>query len=151
MASVGPALRIGDAERETAVTTLGEHVGAGRLDLAEYEHRVDRVYAARTRPELDAVLADLPRPRPEHTAPRPAATFPFPVPPGPPRSFPVAAAWVPWAVTSVICLVIWVATSLGAGHPLPFWPIWVAGPWGGVLLLGMLGGNRHGACRTLNR
>ncbi|WP_246393843.1 hypothetical protein [Pseudonocardia pini] len=50
--------------------------------------------------------------------------------------------WAPWLATTVICLVIWVATSLGAGHPLYFWPIWVAGPWGAMLLLGSVTGHR---------
>ncbi|GAA1836376.1 DUF1707 domain-containing protein [Pseudonocardia ailaonensis] len=139
-------LRIGDAEREQAAARLGEHVGAGRLDLAEYEQRVDRVYAARTRAELDAVTADLP------AAPRPAPQRPFPVPPRMPR-MPVAAIWAPWALASVICLVIWVATSVGAGRPLPFWPVWVFGPWGAVLLLGTLTGSLTGraGCRAVSR
>jgi hypothetical protein len=41
---------------------------------------------------------------------------------------------------SAICLVVWVATSLGSGHPLYFWPVWVAGSWGALLLLGTITG-----------
>jgi hypothetical protein len=138
----GTGIHIGDDERERGAARLAADVGAGRLDLAEYEQRVDRVYAARTRTELDAVFVDLPAPRtaaPAHVR-RPVP----PVPPGFPRGFPVAAAWVPWAVVNAICLVVWMATSLGAGHPLPFWPIWVAGPWGAMLLLRTLTG--RGSC-----
>ncbi|GAA4695841.1 DUF1707 domain-containing protein [Pseudonocardia yuanmonensis] len=134
-------LRIGDDERERGAARLAGQVGAGRLDLAEYEERVGRVYAARTRAELDAVFADLPAPQAaaRQTAPRRRPVPPFPpLPPG----LPLAAAWVPWVVVNAICLVVWVATSLGAGHPLPFWPVWVAGPWGAVLLLGTLTGRR---------
>lgn len=40
--------RIGDAERERTAALLGEHVGAGRLELAEFEERVRSAYAART-------------------------------------------------------------------------------------------------------
>ena len=29
-----------------------------------------------------------------------------------------------WAGVSALVLVIWAATSAGAGHPLYFWPIW---------------------------
>jgi hypothetical protein len=140
-------IRIGDAEREQVAARLNEHVGAGRLDLAEYEERVDRVYAARTRADLEAVTADLPAPR----AARPAPQLPFPVPPGMPR-LPAAAMWAPWALVGVITLVVWVATSLGAGHPLPFWPVWVIGPWGGVLLLGTLTGKAgRTGCRAVSR
>ena len=35
----GPELRIGDAEREAAVTALGEHYAAGRLTKDEYDER----------------------------------------------------------------------------------------------------------------
>ena len=37
----GPELRIGDAEREAAVTALGEHYAAGRLTKEEYDERAD--------------------------------------------------------------------------------------------------------------
>ncbi|WP_433502306.1 DUF1707 SHOCT-like domain-containing protein [Pseudonocardia halophobica] len=129
----GTGIRIGDDERERGAARLAAEVGTGRLDLAEYERRVDRVYAVRTRAELDAVFADLPGPQ----AARPAPVRARRTPPSP-----LAAAWVPWIVVNAICVVVWVATSLGAGHPLPFWPLWVAGPWGVMLLLGTLSGRR---------
>jgi hypothetical protein len=37
-------------------------------------------------------------------------------------------------------LTIWLATSLSAGGPIYFWPIWVIGPWGAVLLAGRITG-----------
>ncbi len=59
--SGGPhEVRIGDAERERAQTTLGDHYAAGRLDHDEYSERLDRIWDARTRAELDPVFADLP-------------------------------------------------------------------------------------------
>jgi hypothetical protein len=54
------ALRVGDRDRELAVSVLHEAVGGGYLDLAEFEERSRTVYAARTRGELRAALADLP-------------------------------------------------------------------------------------------
>lgn len=54
------ALRVGDREREQAVAVLQEAVGGGYLDLAEFEERSRVVYAARTRGEIRAALADLP-------------------------------------------------------------------------------------------
>src|SRR5688572_2968006 len=54
-------LRIGDAERERTIEALREHTGAGRLTLDELDDRIEAVAAARTRADLDAVVADLPR------------------------------------------------------------------------------------------
>ncbi|PYE18675.1 uncharacterized protein DUF1707 [Williamsia limnetica] len=57
-------IRIGNAERTTALEALGEHYTIGRLDNAEYSERVDAVTAARTRSELSELFIDLPEPTP---------------------------------------------------------------------------------------
>ena len=57
-------VRIGIAEREAAVTALGEHFAAGRLDPGEYETRVEAATAARSRADLLPLFADLPGPHP---------------------------------------------------------------------------------------
>lgn len=62
-------LRIGDAERESATTELGDHYAAGRLDHDEYSERLDAIWAARTRRELDPLFVDL-RPVPARPAVR---------------------------------------------------------------------------------
>lgn len=54
-----PAIRIGDADRETAAEQLRSAVGDGRLELAELDDRLSAVYAARTRGELTSATADL--------------------------------------------------------------------------------------------
>ena len=54
-----PALRVGDADREHAVTALGRHLSVGRLTMAEFENRVDTVYAAATRTYGAAVWNDV--------------------------------------------------------------------------------------------
>lgn len=122
-----PDMRIGDVERERVIGELGRHLGDGRLDLHEYTARSERVAAARTRAELGAVQADLPRlPDPEREE-RVRRTV-------------LAATWGPWALTGVVCLVIWALVTLGGGSGY-FWPIWVIGPWGALLALGTLVGN----------
>lgn len=66
--------RIGDAEREVATARLGDHFAAGRLDHAEYDERLDAIWSARTRADLDQVFWDLPvlaAPRPAPPAVRP--------------------------------------------------------------------------------
>jgi hypothetical protein len=54
-----PVPRIGHAERDHAVELLREAAGLGRIDLDELDERVEQAMAARTQPELDALLADL--------------------------------------------------------------------------------------------
>lgn len=55
-------LRIGDAEREVAAAALGEHYAQGRITADEHTERLDQVWAARTRAELQPVFRDLPDP-----------------------------------------------------------------------------------------
>jgi hypothetical protein len=61
-------LRVGDAERQQAVTALGEHYAAGRLDQDEYDTRIQTAYAARTRVDLQGLFGDLPEPVPFRAA-----------------------------------------------------------------------------------
>jgi len=68
-------VRIGDADRERAQSTLSDHYAAGRLDHDEYSERLDRIWAARTRAELDPVFTDLPG-----TAASTAASYPYSTP-----------------------------------------------------------------------
>lgn len=64
----GPEVRIGTREREAALTALGEHLTAGRLDLDEYGERSALATHAQTRGDLTALFADLPAPHPELAA-----------------------------------------------------------------------------------
>lgn len=56
--------RAGDAERERVARVLREHCAEGRLDFDELDARIETVYSARTRRELNSVLLDLPREAP---------------------------------------------------------------------------------------
>ena len=58
-------VRVGDAERNAAVTALGEHMATGRLDLDEYGTRSAVANTARTVGDLQALFADLPAPHPQ--------------------------------------------------------------------------------------
>lgn len=53
-------MRIGDAERDALQAALSEHLAAGRLDMQEYERRVEQVTAAVFADDLDGLLDDLP-------------------------------------------------------------------------------------------
>ncbi|MGY0498389.1 DUF1707 SHOCT-like domain-containing protein [Nocardia sp. FBN12] len=53
-------LRVGNPERERAITLLSDAFSAGYLEISEFEERSVVAYSARTRGELRAVLAQLP-------------------------------------------------------------------------------------------
>lgn len=63
--------RIGNAEREAAISALNQHWQAGRLEPAEHERRTTAAYAAVTQADLDALFSDLPRDTQLHDASRP--------------------------------------------------------------------------------
>jgi len=54
------SIRASDAERDAAVERLSAATGEGRLTLEEFSQRMERATAARTRAELDRLVADLP-------------------------------------------------------------------------------------------
>src|SRR3954463_8501605 len=63
-------LRIGDAERDVAMTQLREHFVAGRLTFDELTERIDAALIAKPQPQIARRTAALPRP------PRPARQEP---------------------------------------------------------------------------
>jgi hypothetical protein len=102
-----PDLRVSDADRDAVMAELGEHFQAGRLDSEEFSQRLDAAGSARTRGDLDRLMADLPRT---------AAPAQPEVPHGPRHAVPVAAV-VAMAVAAVIALLaISGEFAHGAGH-----------------------------------
>jgi hypothetical protein len=53
-------LRVGDHERQAVIDQLRAHLGAGRLELDEFEDRTAQALAARTVGDLVPLTADLP-------------------------------------------------------------------------------------------
>ena len=53
-------IRASDAERDAALERLSVATGDGRLTLEEFSQRMDRATTAKTRAELDRLVADLP-------------------------------------------------------------------------------------------
>lgn len=92
-------LRIGDADRERAAAILGEHYVAGRLTAEEHAERLDAVWSARTRGDLDDLFHDLPRVEPARTV-APAARALAPACRRGPR------AWLPLAVLGLVALIV---------------------------------------------
>ena len=143
-----PHLRAADADRQAVAAALGRHMSDGRLTVEEYDERLAAAYAARTYGELDALLTDLPTDRPAAHPARPALTAgmgPAPVHRSGAcagRRQSVRAAWASWVTTALLVTTIWLLTSV-AGGAHPFWPIWVIGPWGAVLLARTLSRGPH--------
>jgi hypothetical protein len=54
-------LRVSDQQREQAADALRDHYAAGRLTEDELNERLDAALEAKTEPELNALLADLPK------------------------------------------------------------------------------------------
>lgn len=136
-------LRASDADRERTAALLREHRAVGRLTAEEFEDRLEAVFTARTRGDLDTLVGDLPaidlyqlpsasiRP-----ATRPASR------PGArggsgldrrgngallPRS---VAGWLTWTAASSLLLVIWLGVGIASGGAawLP-WFLLIVIPW----------------------
>ncbi|MGH3696116.1 MAG: DUF1707 domain-containing protein [Pseudonocardiaceae bacterium] len=128
-------MRAADSDRERVSEQLRSAHAEGRLDLAEYDQRVQQAWAARTYGELEALTADLPRTQlPSPPASRDQVRPSRREHQGRGRR----AAVLAWASVSAINFVIWVIVSLTTVSWIYPWWVWVAGPWGAVLLVGWL-------------
>ncbi|MFS2294493.1 MAG: DUF1707 domain-containing protein [Actinomadura sp.] len=127
--------------------SLREHCGEGRITVDELHERLEAVYSAKTLGQLQEITSDLPE----------EDLYQLPVPASQPRSTEPAGAraaslpegtartmWAAWASVSGINFMVWLIIVLTTGWVYPWW-IWVAGPWGAMLLIGsLLGGRRAG-------
>lgn len=55
-----PDLRASDADRERVAEVLRDALAEGRLDMEEFQERLDATYQARTYGELAPITRDLP-------------------------------------------------------------------------------------------
>lgn len=143
MAERREELRAADSDRQFVAERLQAALNEGRLTLSEYDERLQQTYAARTYGELDRMLDDLP-------ATITGRGSVVPAQPSPVASAPVAQAsagqapeagsrfphwlqviWGSWFASVLVCTVVYLITDAG-GY---FWPVWVAGPWGALLLV----------------
>ncbi len=123
-------LRVSDGERAATQERLREAVGAGQLDLHEFDARVTTVWQAKTRGELVRVTADLP-----------AVPAPPPAPPPAPRrrvfsddagGMTLRVLSILWLCAFSINVVVWMLVSLTNGEFTYPWPVWML-PSGAVL------------------
>lgn len=133
-------MRASDADRQEVIERLRKALDEGRLKMDEYIDRMGQASEAVTYGELAPLCADLPESgavaRPDPRPPAPAA----PPPAQPVRTSrggmptPLKVLWTIWAAAVSVNLVIWFIVSISAHHLIYIWPVWVAGPWGAVLL-----------------
>jgi hypothetical protein len=129
--STDPTMRASDADREVVAERLRDAHAEGRLTMPEFEERLDAAYAARTLGDLVPLTRDLPAAAP--VAPRRPAQVAHPG--GSHRG-----AWASWLAAVLVCTTIWAISAVGAHDSGDFWPIWVAGPWGALLLARTISG-----------
>ncbi|MFI1993275.1 DUF1707 domain-containing protein [Actinoplanes sp. NPDC020271] len=123
-------MRAGDSDRQRVADQLKTALDEGRLDLNEYDERVQRAYAARTYQDLDGLLDDLPG-----TIPVQHAQVQQHTPPPQPVQSPVGkdrhsgGHTFGSALTAfLVCTLIWAVSSVSSGHAYYFWPAWVLIP-----------------------
>jgi hypothetical protein len=127
-------MRAGDVDREQVLDRLRIAHAEGRLDLDEFDERITATFAARTYADLGAITVDLPGEPPSP----PSVTTP--AEPGPLQDLDalperdLRGAVIGWAGASVTTIAIWAMSCIATASFVYPWWIWVAGPWGLVLL-----------------
>lgn len=124
-------MRAADADRAAVAQRLQRAVDEGRLDIIDFDERLQRAYAAKTYGELDRITADLPAPAAETAlvkAPERAVA----------RREEMTGEWRSWAGTSLVLITIWGISSVASGGALFFWPVFPVGIWAAILLASMV-------------
>jgi hypothetical protein len=137
-----PDMRASDADRQQVVERLRGGLDEGRLKMDEYLERMGLAYEAVTYGDLVPLYRDLPEARPVAKAQDAAPPAPVPAPQadvvrrGAFASLPtpLKVLWTIWLTVVSINVVVWVLASATSAHLIYPWPLWVAGPWGVVLL-----------------
>ena len=139
-------MRAADADRQAVADQLKAALDEGRLDLHEYDERLQQAYAAKTYGDLQPLLSDLP-----------SAALSIPEQRRPPALVHTSdaeltrrwllAVWSSWIVVVGINTVIWLIASVASADLIYFWPVWVAGPWGAVLAFVTASGLANGEPR----
>jgi len=125
-------MRAGDGDRQAVADKLKAALDEGRLDLHEYDERLQQTYAAKTFGDLDTLVTDLPgtvpaqrsrvEPYQPPAAPLPAAEAGEVHKPGGSRFL------TSYGGVVLVCVVIWGLSSLSSGEFLYPWPLWMLIP-----------------------
>jgi len=133
-------MRAADSDRQAVADRLKTALDEGRLDLSEYDERLQKTYSAKTYGDLAGLLDDLPGTAPLEQSQvqpyqAPAASPVAPAQQAESRTH-RAATWVgPYGGVIAVCVAIWAITSISSHHLNYFWPVWMLIP----LLFGLVG------------
>lgn len=131
-----PEMRASDADRDRVAAILREHTAQGRINMDEFNERLETLYKSKTYGELQRLTSDLPDVDLRHLPVKASAAAPGQ------RNMHsgMRAAWSAWAAASGINWVIWLIVSITSGDLIYPWPLWVMGPWGVILLMSTIFG-----------
>ncbi|MEP6462930.1 MAG: DUF1707 domain-containing protein [Frankiaceae bacterium] len=128
------SVRASDADRDRVADALRRHFSEGRLSPEEFDERLTSALAARTVGDLADLVADLPQDPDGYALPVPVSGSGSARLAHRPTGGAASVVWraqlASYVTVSLICVIIWFA----GGHNDSFWPIWVIGPWGIVIL-----------------
>ncbi len=135
-----PEMRASDADRDRVAAALREHCAEGRITVDELNERLEGTYSARTVGDLERVTSDLPE-EDMYELPVPASRWSTPA-----RRVPATldragaiTSWTPYVGVNLICFVTWLIVAVSSGAWYPWW-LWIAGPWGAMMLAGRVFG-----------
>jgi hypothetical protein len=106
-----PDLRAADADRERVGERLRRSHAEGRLDMTEFQERLERCYESKTLGELRELVRDLPRP--DESQERPTASL--------------LSSWRSRLTPLTTLLIVLIVTSALTGHHHVAWlwiPLW---------------------------
>jgi hypothetical protein len=111
------SMRASDADREIVRVVLAEAYADGRLTHEEYDERLNTLYGGRTIGELPALVTDLVPTTEQSSTPVPASPADLRARGKRKWRRDVEGAFSAFLVPSIICTVIWIASTRGF-----FWP-----------------------------
>lgn len=110
--------RASDSDRAIAADLLGDAFAAGRLDHEEYDDRLTAAMNARQIGEFLPLLSDVYLPSGATSGTQKPATR------SPQNQQGLRATINTWLVVALITNVVWLATCIGSGGFIYYWPIW---------------------------
>lgn len=132
-----PEARAADTDRVRTVEQLKAALDEGRIDLSEYDERAQAAYNAKTYGELDELLTDIPG----------ATAISRSVVATPSRGVEsltharrrgkrkeLRKAWSAYGGGVIFFTGLWGIGWIASGQLPNFWPIWILGIWGIVVL-----------------
>jgi len=116
-------IRVSDADRNAVAEQLGAHYADGRLDQAEFDERISRTMAAKTRVDLAGLFDDLPDPGPAEGAGVAGPGGPTTPYVRPRRRSGAFRSLVLLAIVIIVCSTAWHAMNSFFFFNIPWFPI----------------------------